>query len=115
MRTYGLLALSIAALAFPGRALAASDLNLSLTSVQASALSGGKVDVSIGYSNDGTTSVGDVVVSFNPGALSAVVAADPALADPNVLSWPIGTLTAGQSGTIELEVITGAPPNGALR
>lgn len=54
----------------------------------------------IRYRNNERLPLARASVSLNLPASFALVSSDPALPDPKSLSWPVGTLASGESGTI---------------
>lgn len=86
---------------------AAPGLTLGLSSAQTEARPAGLVDLTIDYSNDAATPLDDVVVGFDPGVFAEVVSSNPAPSLPGGSSWDLGTLAPGQSGSVQVSVITG--------
>ncbi|MDG2308042.1 MAG: hypothetical protein P8R42_25980 [Candidatus Binatia bacterium] len=87
----------------------APGLSLALSSAQTEAKPAGLIDLTIDYANDGVASVDNVVVTFDAGAFFEILGTVPPPTVEGVLSWDIGTLTPGQSGAIQVQVMSGAP------
>ena len=72
----------------------------------ATSLPGGLVDYTLSYSNNGTAAAASVTVVDTLPAGATFVSANPAPASQsgNTLTWGVGTLNAGGSGTITVRV-----------
>lgn len=99
----------VSSIAIVSSVQAAPGLSLGISSTQTVAVPAGVIDVTIDYSNDSGAPIDDTIVTFDAGTFSEVISALPAPITPGVFSWDLGTLAPGANGSVQIQVVSGAP------